>query len=90
MAEDDYRAQAILEVINRIAQTGRDVVTQTIAGHPDDKQVVRAFGKDQLDRNPRIGTADNCRKRLLFGCRATPRKKADIMRVHGDVQLCGW
>ena len=72
MAENDDRAQAIFEVVGRIVQAAHDVVTQAIAGDPDDKQVVWAFGEDQLDGNTCIGATDNRCKRLLARCGAAP------------------
>jgi hypothetical protein len=76
-------------VARRIVQAAHDIVAQTIAGDPDDEQVVRAFGKDKLDRNARIGAADDRRKQLLSRRGAAPRKQSDIIRVDIDAQACG-
>ena len=63
MTENDDRAQAVFEMVNRIVQTAHDVVAQAIACDPDDKEIVRALGEDKFDGNACIGAADNRRKR---------------------------
>ena len=53
-------------MINRIAEATLDFIAQSIARNAHNEQVVGALGKDELDRNARVGAADNRRERLLF------------------------
>ena len=89
MAEHNDRAQAIFEMVTRIAQAAHDVVAQAIAGNPHDKQVVGTFREDELDGNTRIGAADDRRKRQLARCGAVPGEQSDIIRVDIDAQASG-
>jgi hypothetical protein len=43
VAENDDGAQAVLQMVDSIAETAHDIVTQTVAGSPDDEEVIRPF-----------------------------------------------
>ena len=51
------KSEASSQMFDRVPQTAKHVVPQTIAGDADNKQVIRPFIEDQFDRYPRIGTA---------------------------------
>jgi hypothetical protein len=67
VAKNHNRPQAVIEVIDRVAQTAEHIAAKHVAGETDDKQIVGALAEDQLDRNPGMGAADASREAPLLG-----------------------
>jgi hypothetical protein len=65
--QDDYKAQTLAQMVDRVSQATQYINSETIAGHPNHKEVVRPFVEDQFDRHPCIGAADHYRERALPG-----------------------
>jgi hypothetical protein len=88
MAEDYDRPQTILEMVNRIIQTAKNVIAQTVAGDPDDEKVIGTLGKKKFNWNTSVGTAHNGCKGLLSrgGCAAW--QKPDVIRIDINAELC--
>ncbi|MET0166850.1 MAG: hypothetical protein ABW318_17820, partial [Vicinamibacterales bacterium] len=68
-------------MIDRIVEATQDFIAQSIARDAHNEKVVGALGKDKLDRNARVGAADNRRERMLRWRHTMFVKNSDIARV---------
>jgi hypothetical protein len=57
-----------------------------VAGHANDEKVAEALIEDDLDRYPRIGTAENGRERRLTGGQLEPARPARDWVAIADIR----